>query len=156
MKYNSRCWLYRSTFIQIRKTSCAVAYNRIQSTICGHASELSPSVTIIAGQWPWRPPPRLCEAPRTVLSLEVASIIHWRCACSSDGCSSDCLGKNISLQHQERQSMHLESLRFFSKQIKKTQTALQKKGWADFPLPFTAATLLYPTIFSLNVKKKQY
>lgn len=43
MKYSSRCWLYRSTFIQIGKTSCAVAYYRIQSMICGHASKLSPA-----------------------------------------------------------------------------------------------------------------
>ena len=43
MKYSSRCWPYRSTFIQIRKTSCAVAYYRIQSMICRHASELSPA-----------------------------------------------------------------------------------------------------------------
>lgn len=40
LKYISRCWLYWSTFIQIGKTSCAVAYYRIQSMICGHASKL--------------------------------------------------------------------------------------------------------------------
>lgn len=43
MKYSSRCWPYRSTFIQIRKTSCAVAYYRIQSMVCRHASKLSPA-----------------------------------------------------------------------------------------------------------------
>lgn len=56
---------------------------------------------IIAFQWPWHPPPPPCEAPHTALSLEVASTVHWHCACSSDDCSSDSLqerGRTISVE----------------------------------------------------------
>ena len=158
MKYSSRCWLYRSTFIQIRKTSCAVAYYRIQSMICGHASKLSPSGTIIAVQWPWHPPPRPCGVPRTALSLEVASTSHWRCACSSDGCSSDYLERNISLQQHKQHTVYIWSpCGSFQNKHPRTETQVFKRKREDRTSQslFQVALLLYPTTFSLNSKNKQ-
>lgn len=157
MKYSSRCWLYRSTFIQIRKTSCAVAYYRIQSMICGHASKLSPSGDIIAVQWPWHPPPRPCGAPRTALSLEVASAIRWRCACSSDGCSSDYLERSISLQQQKQHSVYIWSpCSSLQNKHQRTETQVFKRkreGWTPQDL-FQVALPWSPTTFSLNFKNK--
>lgn len=77
--------------------------------ICGHApwttarSQLyAPSIPlsladdIIAALWPWRPPPRLCAAPRIALFWEVAWGGRWRCACSWADCSpgSLCMKRN--------------------------------------------------------------